>query len=61
MKYIVTCMSDCRRGLDWWFDLLTTQLITTSNYNSLTGLHTLQIPVTAAHKKSSMSSLVVSW
>jgi hypothetical protein len=21
---IVTCMNDCRRGLDWWMDLLTT-------------------------------------
>jgi hypothetical protein len=23
-KNIVTCMCDCRRGLDWWIDLLTT-------------------------------------
>jgi hypothetical protein len=31
--------------------------VTTCNYNSLTGLHTLQLTVTAAHIKSSMSSL----
>jgi hypothetical protein len=33
------------------------QLVTTDNYNSLTGLHTLNITVSAAHIKSSMSSL----
>jgi hypothetical protein len=32
-------------------------LITTSDYNSLNGLHTLKITLTAAHIKS-MSSLV---
>jgi hypothetical protein len=44
-------MSDYGRGLDWWLDLLTTytQLVTASNYNSLTGLRTLKIIVTAAH------------
>jgi hypothetical protein len=35
--------------------------ITDRNYNSLNDLHTLQITVTAAHIKSSMSSLVLSW
>jgi hypothetical protein len=33
---------------------LYTQLVTTSKYNSLTGLHTLKITVTAAHIKSSV-------
>jgi hypothetical protein len=50
--HIVTCMSDYRWGLDWWLDLLLTtytQLVTTSNYNSLTGLPTLKITVTTAH------------
>jgi hypothetical protein len=32
------------------------RLVTKSNTNSLTGLHTLKITVTAAHIKSSMSS-----
>jgi hypothetical protein len=32
-----------------FIDHLYTQLITASNYNSLTGLHTLKITVTAAH------------
>jgi hypothetical protein len=33
------------------------QTVTTNNYNSLTGLHTLKITVTTAHKrKSSMSA-----
>jgi hypothetical protein len=50
-KHIVTCQCDYRRGLDWWLDLLNTykQLVTTSNYNNLTGLHTLKTTVTAAH------------
>jgi hypothetical protein len=47
----VTCMSDFRRGLDWWLDLLNTythththtQLVSTSNYNAIADLHTLQI------------------
>jgi hypothetical protein len=44
---------------NWIIDLL--KMVTTSNYNSLTGLHTLKITVTAADIKSSISSLVVSW
>jgi hypothetical protein len=35
--------------------------VTTSYYNNGTGLHTLKITITAAHIKSSISSLVVSW
>jgi hypothetical protein len=38
----------------WIIDHLYTQLITISNYNGLTGLHTLKIPVTAAHIKYSL-------
>jgi hypothetical protein len=44
-----------------FIDHLYTPLVTTSNYNSLTGLHTLKIPVTAAHIKYFMSSLVFAW
>jgi hypothetical protein len=44
-----------------FFDSLYTHLTTTSNYNSLTGLHSLKITVTAAHIMCSMSSLGVSW
>jgi hypothetical protein len=36
MNNIVTCMSDYRRGLDWWLDLLTTYTLTTHDY----ALHT---------------------
>jgi hypothetical protein len=60
---IVTCISGYRRGVDWWLNLLNTytQLITTSKYDSLTGLHTLNITVSVAHINSSMFLLVVSW
>jgi hypothetical protein len=44
-----------------FIDHLCTRFVTTSNFNSLTGLHTLKITVTAAHMKASMSSLFVSW
>jgi hypothetical protein len=44
---------------DWIYWTLT-QLVTTSNYKRLTGLHTRKITVTATHIKSSMSLLVVS-
>jgi hypothetical protein len=56
MKYCHVWECDYRRGLDWWLYLLTTyrQLVTTSNCNSLTGLHTLKITVTAAHINSSV-------
>jgi hypothetical protein len=43
-----------------FIDHLNTQLVTTGNYNSLTGLHTLKITVRAALIKSCMSLLVVS-
>jgi hypothetical protein len=33
-----------------FIDHLYTQLVTTSNYNNLTGLYTLQMTVTTAHK-----------
>jgi hypothetical protein len=42
-----------------FIDHLTTQLVTTSNYNSLIGLHTLKLTATAAYMKPSISSLVV--
>jgi hypothetical protein len=29
---IVTCLSDYRRGLDWWLDLLLTYTLTTGHY-----------------------------
>jgi hypothetical protein len=38
-----------------------TQLVITGNYNRLTVLHTVKIAVNAAHIKSSISSLVISW
>jgi hypothetical protein len=53
----VTFMSDYSWFVTGFIDHLYTQLVTTSNYNSLT----LKITVTAAYIKSSMSSLVVSW
>jgi hypothetical protein len=37
-----------------FIDHLHTQLLTTSNYNATTDLHTLQITVTEAHIKSSV-------
>jgi hypothetical protein len=59
--HIVTCV-----GVQTGFGLVNEytnhlQIVTTSNYNSLTGLHPLKITLTAAHIKFSMSSLVVSW
>jgi hypothetical protein len=46
-------MSNFRRGLDWLLHLLNTytQLVTTSNYNAIADLHTLQI--TTANKSQS--------
>jgi hypothetical protein len=38
-KYYHDLEYDCRRGLDWWLDLL----ITTRNYNAIADLHTLQV------------------
>jgi hypothetical protein len=43
-----------------FIERLYTQLVTTSNFNSLTSLHTIEITVTAAHI-SLLSSLAVSW
>jgi hypothetical protein len=56
-------MSDCRRGLDWRLDLLTTfntQIVITLHYNAIADLRNLQI--NTAHAKSfhsAVSSLVV--
>jgi hypothetical protein len=36
----VTCMSDYRRGLDWWLDLLHTLIQLTTLYSSLSHTHT---------------------
>jgi hypothetical protein len=52
-------MSDYRKGLGWMFDIgfidhLYTQLVTTSNYNAIANLHTLQI--TRTHAKPSQSA-----
>jgi hypothetical protein len=54
---IVTCISDYRRDSNLVNRFIEhSQVVTTSNYNSLTGLHTLKITVTTEHKiKSSMS------
>jgi hypothetical protein len=48
IKIVATCISDYRRGLDWWMDLLTTH---TSNYSSIASStlykspqHTLSFP-----------------
>jgi hypothetical protein len=39
---MVTCMSDYRRGLDWWLDLLTTYALTTRDYTlQITDTHRL--------------------
>jgi hypothetical protein len=32
IEYTVMCMSDYRRGLEWWLDLLTTYTLTTRDY-----------------------------
>jgi hypothetical protein len=37
------------------------KLVTTNNYDTLTGLHTPKITVTTAHTKSSSTSLAVAW
>jgi hypothetical protein len=44
---------------NWIYWALT--LVTTNSYNSLSELHTPKITVTAAHIKSSQSSLAVAW
>jgi hypothetical protein len=40
IQFIVTYISDYRRGLDWWIDLLTQQVVTTNNYNIIADFHT---------------------
>jgi hypothetical protein len=52
VPYVVTCMSDYRRGLDRRLDLsatFNTQLVTTLNYSDMANLRTSQI--TTAHAK----------
>jgi hypothetical protein len=49
-------MSDYKRGLDWWLDLLNTYThnsLLHATYSAIANLHTLQI--TKAHAKSSQS------
>jgi hypothetical protein len=59
LYYIVTCMKVTIVGV-WIGDSIYWPLIHTArNYNSLTGLCTLKIPVTGVHTKSSVSSLIV--
>jgi hypothetical protein len=59
---IVTCMGDSRRGFGLDIAFIDHLLIvTTSNYNSLTGLHTPNITRTTEQTKSSLHSLTFNW
>jgi hypothetical protein len=63
LKYCHMFQCDCRWGFGWviWFIYhLYMQLITASNYNSLTGFYIIKISVTAAHTNYSVPSLVIS-
>jgi hypothetical protein len=44
----VMCLSVYRHGFNWWIVIEHSQIITTNNYNSLTGLYTPKI--TTTHK-----------
>jgi hypothetical protein len=49
-------------GLDIWFICYSyTQLVSTSNYNGLTELHTANIAVPTAHTTSCFHSLTFKW
>jgi hypothetical protein len=51
---IPMCMSDYRRGLDWYWDILNTlKIVNTSNYTAVANSHILQF--TTAHTKTSAS------
>jgi hypothetical protein len=51
LRFIVSrVLVICRRGLDWWVDLLGIQQVTTNNYN------TLKITVIITHEKSHRKS-----
>jgi hypothetical protein len=57
-------MCDYRRGFDLgieFIDHLCTQLLRTSNYNSLTELHTTSFTVSTAHIKYFLHSLTFNW
>jgi hypothetical protein len=59
----MTCLSGYRRGFDWEIKFIDhLQNVTTSNYNTIANVYTLQI--TTAHAKSfqsAVSSPVVPW
>jgi hypothetical protein len=47
-EHIVMCISDCRRGLDWWLDLHL-QVINTNNCNTVADLHTTNHLTLSSH------------
>jgi hypothetical protein len=62
---IVTCMCDCRRGLNWWTDFLTTYTHVSELYAITATLLNSTIHKSPQHSQSrpnpAVSSLAVSW
>jgi hypothetical protein len=61
--YIVTCMSDYRRGFGLVIEFIEhLQIVTTSNYSAVANSHTLQFTTARTNcPQSAVSSPVVAW
>jgi hypothetical protein len=61
-KYIVMCISDCRRALDWMIGFINTlynQHVLNKQYSAISDLHNLQFTITHALEFSVFASCIL--